>query len=84
MKIKENRDPIVNLRAAINDLEQRRIDPDLLKVKVKLTKNPADYAVNNANKRIGKLLEAKAGDVIWHYKMDKGVSINSRNWSLQI
>ncbi|MFL6478757.1 MAG: hypothetical protein ACJ707_08070 [Nitrososphaera sp.] len=84
MKIKENRDPTVNLRAAINDLEQGRIDPDLLKVKVKLTKNPADYAVNNANKRIGKLLEAKAGDVIWYYKIDKGVSINSRNWSLQI
>jgi hypothetical protein len=84
LKIKENRDPTVNLRAAINDLEQGRIDPDLLKVKIKLTKNPADYAVHNANKRIGKLLEAKAGDVMSHYKIDKRVSINSGNWSLQI
>jgi hypothetical protein len=39
-------------------------------------KNPADYAVNNTNKKIGMLLEVKVGDVIWYFKTDKHVSIN--------
>jgi DNA polymerase, archaea type len=63
-------DPAANLKAAVNDLENRRVEPELLKVKVKLTKNPDDYAVNNPNKKIGTLLGAKAGDVIWYFKTD--------------
>jgi hypothetical protein len=55
-----DRDPTINLKAAINDLEQGRIDPDLLKIKIKLAKDPADYAVNNPNKKIRMLLGAKA------------------------
>jgi hypothetical protein len=39
-------------------------------------KNPADYAVNNTNKKMGMLLEVKVGDVIWYFKTDKPVSIN--------
>jgi hypothetical protein len=39
-----------------------------LKIKVKLAKDPADYAVNNPNKKVGILLGAKAGDVIRYYK----------------
>jgi DNA polymerase I len=76
---KADRDPIVNLKAVINDLESENIDPELLKIKVKLAKNPADYAVNNPNKKIGMLLGAKAGDVIWYFKTDGkkgGVTIN--------
>jgi DNA polymerase elongation subunit (family B) len=73
---KTEKDPTVNLRAAIMDLEQGRVDPELLKIKVKLAKNPEDYAVNNPNKKIGILLGAKAGNVIWYFKSDKGVSIN--------
>jgi DNA polymerase, archaea type len=67
---KGHRDPLVNLKAAINDLESGKIDPELLKIKVKLAKNPEDYAVNNPNKKIGILLGAKAGDVIWYFKTD--------------
>jgi hypothetical protein len=77
-----DKDPIVNLKATINDLEQGRIDPELLKIKVKLAKDPSDYAVNNPNKKIGMLLGAKAGDVIWYYKTDKGVSINPEEISV--
>jgi hypothetical protein len=40
----------VNLKAAINDLEHGRIDPELLKIRVKLAKDPNDYAANNLNK----------------------------------
>lgn len=73
---KADRDPIVNLKAAVNDLENGNIDPELLKIKVKLAKNPEDYAANNPNKKIGMLFGAKAGDVISYVKTDKGVSIN--------
>lgn len=75
---KAERDPIVNLKAAVSDLENGRIDHELLKVKVRLTKNPEDYAVNNPNKKIGTLLGAKGGDVISYFKTDnkkQGVSI---------
>lgn len=37
-----DRDPTDSLNAAINDLERGRIDPELLKIKVKLAKEPAD------------------------------------------
>jgi hypothetical protein len=80
--IKADRDPTVNLRAAINDLEQGRIDPELLKIRINLAKDSADYAVNNSDKKIGMLLGAKAGNVIWYYKSDKGVSINPEEISI--
>jgi DNA polymerase elongation subunit (family B) len=62
---------MINLKAAINDLEIGKIDPELLKIRVTLAKNPEDYAVNNPNKKIGMLLGAKAGDVIWYFKTDR-------------
>lgn len=80
---KADRDPTVNLKAAINDLESEKIDPELLKIRVKLAKDPSEYAVDNPNKKTGLLLGAKAGDVIWYFKTDgidkkkkAGVSIN--------
>lgn len=73
---KADMDPTVNLKIAINDLEKGRIDPELLKIRVKLAKDPADYTVNNLDKRMGMALGARAGDIIWYFKTDKGVSIN--------
>jgi hypothetical protein len=75
--------PTINLKAAIKALKQGRIDPELLKIKVKLAKDPSDYAVKNSNKKIGMLLGAKAGDVIWYYKTDKGVSIDPKQINVQ-
>jgi hypothetical protein len=54
-----------------------------LKIGVKLAKDPDDYAVNNPNKKIGLLLGAKVGDVIWYYKTDDGVSINPQEISIK-
>jgi DNA polymerase I len=79
---KADRDPNINLKAAINNLENRKIDPELLKIRVKLSKDPADYAVNNPNKKIGALLGAKAGDVVWYYNTDTGVSIDPEEISV--
>jgi hypothetical protein len=54
----------------------------LLKIKVKLAKDPSDYDVNNPNKKMSMLLGAKAGDVIWYFKTDDkkkgGILINSK------
>jgi DNA polymerase elongation subunit (family B) len=72
----------VTIKRYVNHLEQGRVDPELLKIKVQLAKDPADYAVNNPNKKIGMLLGAKAGDVIWYYKTDKDVSINPEEISI--
>jgi hypothetical protein len=47
-----------------------------------LSKNPEDYAVNNPNKKIGMMLGAKTGDVVWHYKTDKYISINPQEISV--
>jgi DNA polymerase, archaea type len=80
---KADRNPTVNLRAAINALEQGRIDHELLKIRVKLAKDPVDYAVNNPNKKIGMLMSAKAGDVIWYYRIDDGVSTNPQEISIK-
>ncbi len=79
---KADRDPTVNIKAVINELEQGRVDPELLKIRVKMAKDPEDYAVNNPNKKIGTLLGAKAGDIIWYFKTDKGVSINPQEISI--
>jgi DNA polymerase, archaea type len=83
---KADRDPTINLKAAIDDLEQGRIDPELLKIKVKLAKDPEDYAVNNPNKKIGMSLGAKAGDIIWYFKTDDkkaGVSIKAEDFGIK-
>ena len=43
-------------------------------------------AVNNPNKKIGMLLEARAGDVNWYYKTDDkmkgGISIRNQDISI--
>lgn len=73
---KADRDSTVNLRAAIKDLEQGRVDSVLLKIRVKLAKDSIEYAVNNPNKKMGMLLGAKGGNVISYFKTDKGVSVH--------
>ena len=67
----------MNLRKSIADLEARKVGDDLLK----LSKDPTQYTVNNPQKKIGLLLNTKAGDVIEYYKSDDvdGVSINPKD-----
>ena len=46
----------------MQDVEENRLSAELFEIIVKLTKNIADYAVNNPQKKIGLLVGAKAGD----------------------
>ncbi len=54
-----DRDPTVSLKAAINDLERDRIDPELLKIKVKLGKDPEDYPLTIPIRKSESCLEQK-------------------------
>lgn len=59
-----DRDPTHDLSSAKNDLENGKIDPELLKIRLNLEKDRTEYAVNNPNKKIGIVIGAKAGDII--------------------
>jgi hypothetical protein len=52
-------------------------------LKIKKRSKNGPNAVNNPNKKIGMLLEARAGDVIWYYKTDdkmkEGISIRNQD-----
>ncbi|MEP0826091.1 MAG: hypothetical protein HRF40_11455 [Nitrososphaera sp.] len=61
-------DPTINIKRAIDDLESRRVAPDDLKICVTLSKDPAEYATNTIQKRVGLHVGAKKGDVICFYK----------------
>jgi hypothetical protein len=63
----------------INNLERGRINPELLKIKVKLTKDYAYHAVNNnLNKKIGICCLDRVGYInfITRYTI-YGISVNS-------
>jgi DNA polymerase elongation subunit (family B) len=77
--------PITNIKKAIKDLEGHRVSLDKLQVKVRLSKNPDEHIVNNVHKKIGLLLDAKAGYVIsyyWSYN-DNKVSIDPEEISIK-
>lgn len=67
---KNGTDPTLNIRKAVTELESGQVDPERLKIWIKLSKNLQDYTGNHPNKKIGMLLGAKAGDVIWYFKTD--------------
>lgn len=73
------------LKESVQDLEEKKVDPDTLKIGMELSKDPADYKVNNIQKKIGLQLGAKAGDLIYYYKSDNriGVSLNLHEISLK-
>jgi DNA polymerase, archaea type len=76
---------IQHLKESVKNLEEKKVDPDTLKVRVELSKEPADYKVNNIQKKIGLQFGAKAGDLIYYYKSDNhnGVSLNPEDISIR-
>lgn len=73
------------LKESVKNLEKRNVSSDALKIWAELSKDPADYKVNNIQKKIGLQLGAKAGDLIYYYKSDNrnGVSLNPQEISLR-
>lgn len=70
------------LKESVLNLEEKKVDPDTLKIWMELSKDPADYKVNNIQKKIGLQLGAKAGDLIYYYKLSDGVSLNPQDISV--
>ena len=77
--------PLIRIKEELQKLKEKKIDLEALKIYTKLSKNPQDYKSNNIQKKIGILLDAKANDLIYHFKSDNkdGVSISSKEISLK-
>lgn len=73
------------LKKSVRNLEGKKVDPDALKIWVELSKDPADYKVNNIQKKIGHQLRAKAGDLIYYYKSNNhdGASLDPQDISVR-
>ena len=52
------------LKESVRNLEEKKVDPDTLKIWMELSRDPASYKVNNIQKKIGLQLAVKAGDSI--------------------
>ena len=61
-------DPTINIKKAVSDLESGNVNAEDLKIHVRLSKDPAEYPNNTAQKKVGLCLGAKKGDVIYYYK----------------
>ncbi len=77
--------PVEYLKESILNLEEKKLDPETLKIGLELSKDPADYEVNNIQKKIGPRLGARAGDLIYYYKSDNrdGASLDSQDISVK-
>jgi DNA polymerase I len=81
--IKDDNDPIPNLRHAMSDLQQIpcKINPNLLKISKVLGENPEDYKSQSCQAaKIGKALGARKGDVIQYF--DSNIKKTGKGWSL--
>jgi hypothetical protein len=57
------------LKESVLHLDENKVTPDALKIWLELSRDPADYKVNNIQK-IGLQLGANAGDFVYYYKSD--------------
>lgn len=82
-----NSDPISTIKKAISELELGKVDHELLKRSVKLSKYPQEYHnANDRKRRLGLVIGARKGDVIEYYESDgnkEGYSLNPRDISIR-
>jgi DNA polymerase I len=81
-----NKDPTINLKKAISDLESGNVISQMLKRSNRLSKNPEEYENENDRKRkIGLAIGARKGDVIEYYESDnkEGYSLSPQNISIK-
>jgi DNA polymerase elongation subunit (family B) len=81
-----NRNPIINLKQAISDLESDNVNHEFLKRSNRLSKNPQDYENKNDRKRkIGLAINARKGDIIEYYESEnkEGYSLNPQEISIR-
>jgi DNA polymerase I len=73
------------LKESVRNLEEKKVDPNTLKIWMELSRDPAIYKVINIQKKIGLQLGAKAGDLIYYYKSDNpnGTSLDSQDISVR-
>jgi DNA polymerase elongation subunit (family B) len=69
--IKNDTDPILKLRQAINELESIRIPTEKLSISLALSKNPQEYAHDCLQKRLGSKNNLMKCDTLVYYKCYK-------------
>ena len=72
------------LKESVRQVDENKVTPDALKIWLELSRDPANYKVNNIQKKIGLQLGANAGDFVYYYKSDNlnGVSLNPQDISV--
>lgn len=77
-------DPLVNLERAFQQLEEGKVNHNDLKISVRLSKDPEQYAINSPQKKIGVLLNSKEGSVIQYYLSDNGDGVSLKTDDISI
>lgn len=68
-------DPVPLLQASYDMFKEGEVPLEQLKYSIKLSQNPDQYSENHQNRRLGKMANAKAGDVIEYYKVRNGEAL---------
>lgn len=69
--IKQEIDPLPNLRKAISDLDSNQVEPDLLKISKVMNKELEAYDTTTQIYQIAKACGAKKGDLLEYYNANK-------------
>ena len=79
--IKQEKDPLPNLRKTFLYLESNQVNPNLLKISKILSQNPEEYKSQTCQTaKIGKALGAKQGDLIEYFSSNKKKT--GESWTL--
>jgi hypothetical protein len=82
--IKNDTDPILKLRLALNELDSRQVPVEKLSISLTLSKNPQEYANDCLQKRLGTKNNLKKGDTVVYYKGDKQEIVKDHQGNHQI
>jgi DNA polymerase I len=66
--IKHGNDPIAKLKQALDELNNRKVPPELLAISLVLRKNPEEYEHSCKQSQLGAKLGLRKGDTLVYYK----------------
>lgn len=81
--IKNDTNPIPNLKLTIDDLNHRSVPVEMLAISLVLRKNPDEYTNDCKQRRLGIKLKLRKGDILTYYKSYAEESIHEINSRLR-
>jgi DNA polymerase I len=67
-----NLNPWTSIACELKKLVNKELLSDDFKIEIQLSKNPEEYSQSLIQYKVGTLMNAKAGDLIWYYKIENG------------